>query len=62
MGAPLGKNPQPNTLRSGTLKKCPITQLQHDCEDVLTDGRQSKMMFLAFVVKILLLSVLNQKL
>ncbi|KAG5684851.1 hypothetical protein PVAND_014061 [Polypedilum vanderplanki] len=41
VGAPLGKNPQPNTNRSGTLKKCPITQEQDDCEDVLTDGRQN---------------------
>ncbi|XP_070506868.1 integrin alpha-PS1 isoform X2 [Chironomus tepperi] len=41
VGAPLGKNPQPNTKRSGTLMRCPITQNQDDCEDVLTDGRQS---------------------
>lgn len=42
VGAPLGKNPQPNTTRSGTLKKCPITQEQQDCEDVITDGRLSE--------------------
>lgn len=46
VGAPLGKNPQPNTTRSGTLMKCPITQNQDDCTDVLTDGRQSKINFL----------------
>lgn len=42
MGAPLGQNPQPNTNKTGTLKKCPITQNQMDCEDVITDGRYSK--------------------
>lgn len=42
MGAPLGQNPQPNTTQSGTLKRCPITQNQDDCEDVLTDGRLSE--------------------
>ncbi|CRK96534.1 CLUMA_CG009900, isoform A, partial [Clunio marinus] len=39
VGAPLGQNPQPNTTQSGTLKRCPVTQNQFDCEDVLTDGR-----------------------
>lgn len=45
VGAPLGQNPQPNTTQTGTLKRCPITQKQSDCEDVLTDGRYSKFLF-----------------
>lgn len=46
VGAPLGRNPQPQTNRTGTLKKCPMTQRQSDCEDVFTDGRLSE--FTAF--------------
>lgn len=42
VGAPLGQNPQPNTTQTGTLKRCPITQKQMDCEDVITDGRYSE--------------------
>lgn len=42
VGAPLGKNLQPNTTRSGALFKCPITQQLDDCVQVPTDGRRSK--------------------
>ncbi|XP_055302350.1 integrin alpha-PS1 isoform X2 [Sitodiplosis mosellana] len=40
VGAPLGKNLQPKTNRSGALFKCPITQNPNDCSQVITDGRR----------------------
>lgn len=42
VGAPLGKNLQPKTNRSGALFKCPITQNPNDCTQVITDGRRCK--------------------
>lgn len=42
MGAPLGKNLQPQTNRSGALWKCPITAETDDCTQVITDGRRCK--------------------
>lgn len=46
VGAPLGQNLQPSTNRSGALFKCPITQDDDDCEQVITDGRRSKCRYL----------------
>ncbi|XP_037089062.1 integrin alpha-PS1-like isoform X3 [Pollicipes pollicipes] len=40
VGAPLGKNLQPQTERSGALWKCPLTTLSSDCVQVATDGRR----------------------
>ncbi|XP_055371581.1 integrin alpha-PS1 [Condylostylus longicornis] len=40
VGAPLGKNLQPQTYKSGALYRCPITQESHDCEQIITDGRK----------------------
>lgn len=51
VGAPLGRNPQPNTNRSGTLKRCPVSQNQYDCQDVLTDGRLSECAKIFFAEK-----------
>ena len=42
VGAPLDKNLQPNTSRSGALWKCPLTTRHDDCEQVITDGQRSK--------------------
>lgn len=59
VGAPLGKNLQPNTKRSGALFKCPITANQKDCEQVITDiGDAGKFpsvhsMFILFDIHIL---------
>ncbi|XP_055910132.1 integrin alpha-PS1 isoform X2 [Eupeodes corollae] len=41
VGAPLGKNLQPQSNHSGALFKCPITQSRNDCEQIITDGRRS---------------------
>ncbi|XP_075155333.1 multiple edematous wings isoform X2 [Haematobia irritans] len=41
VGAPLDKNLQPGTNKTGALYKCPITQNFDDCEQVITDGRRS---------------------
>ncbi|XP_013118414.2 integrin alpha-PS1 isoform X1 [Stomoxys calcitrans] len=41
VGAPLDKNLQPGTNKTGALYKCPITQNFNDCEQVITDGRRS---------------------
>lgn len=41
VGAPLGQNLQPSSNRSGSLFKCPITQLSNDCEQLKTDGRRT---------------------
>ena len=38
VGAPLGKNLQPNTEKSGALWKCPLSTRQDDCQQVETDG------------------------
>ncbi|XP_065163300.1 integrin alpha-PS1 isoform X3 [Atheta coriaria] len=40
VGAPLGNNLQPDTVRSGALFKCPISTLTKDCKQVETDGRR----------------------
>ncbi|XP_044758500.1 integrin alpha-PS1 isoform X1 [Coccinella septempunctata] len=41
VGAPLGKNLQPKTNRSGALFKCPMTQDdRYDCVQVETDGKR----------------------
>lgn len=41
VGAPVDKNLQPGTNRSGALHKCPVSTLLDDCEQVITDGRRS---------------------
>ncbi|XP_014242194.1 integrin alpha-PS1 isoform X1 [Cimex lectularius] len=38
VGAPLDKNLQPQTNRSGALWQCPLTNKQNDCSQVYTDG------------------------
>ncbi|XP_055683424.1 integrin alpha-PS1 isoform X1 [Lutzomyia longipalpis] len=40
VGAPLGQNLQPGTNHSGALYKCPITQNNNDCSQIITDGRR----------------------
>lgn len=42
VGAPLGQNLQPQTNRSGALFKCPLTGLETDCVQVVTDGKRGK--------------------
>jgi hypothetical protein len=42
VGAPVGKNLQPETNRSGALFKCPITTWTSDCEQIFTDGARGK--------------------
>uniref|UniRef100_A0A1Y1N3Z4 Integrin alpha-2 domain-containing protein n=1 Tax=Photinus pyralis TaxID=7054 RepID=A0A1Y1N3Z4_PHOPY len=44
VGAPLGKNLQPNTNFSGALFKCPLDDFksQTDCIQVPTDGNRRK--------------------
>ncbi|KAG7208526.1 hypothetical protein KM043_014745 [Ampulex compressa] len=41
VGAPIGKNIQPGTNRSGALWQCPLTTNMTDCTQVITDGRLS---------------------
>uniref|UniRef100_A0A8D8TCM0 Integrin alpha-PS1 n=1 Tax=Cacopsylla melanoneura TaxID=428564 RepID=A0A8D8TCM0_9HEMI len=41
IGAPLDKNIQPNTSKSGALWKCPLTTKINDCEQVVTDGKRT---------------------
>jgi len=43
VGAPLGKNLQPGTNHSGALYRCPVTTNYSDCEQVVTDGKRSKL-------------------
>lgn len=43
VGAPLGKNLQPGTNHSGALYRCPVTTNFYDCEQVVTDGKRSKL-------------------
>ncbi|XP_066254673.1 integrin alpha-PS1 isoform X1 [Euwallacea similis] len=38
VGAPLGQNLQPGTNLSGALFKCPISNYDQDCEQIVTDG------------------------
>ncbi|XP_015438656.1 PREDICTED: integrin alpha-PS1 [Dufourea novaeangliae] len=42
IGAPLGQNSQPRTNRSGALWQCPLTTLERDCTQVITDGRSTE--------------------
>uniref|UniRef100_A0A8D8TAD1 Integrin alpha-PS1 n=1 Tax=Cacopsylla melanoneura TaxID=428564 RepID=A0A8D8TAD1_9HEMI len=42
IGAPLDKNIQPNTSKSGALWKCPLTTKINDCEQVVTDGKRKQ--------------------
>ena len=42
VGAPIDKNLQPGTNRSGALYRCPVSTRLDDCEQVITDGRRSK--------------------
>jgi hypothetical protein len=44
VGAPLGKNLQPGTNHSGALYRCPVTTNYDDCEQVVTDGKRSKLL------------------
>ncbi|XP_058799124.1 integrin alpha-PS1 isoform X2 [Phymastichus coffea] len=39
VGAPLDQNRQPGTNHSGALWMCPMTSDEHDCEQLITDGR-----------------------
>ncbi|KOB77704.1 Integrin alpha 1 [Operophtera brumata] len=41
VGAPLGKNLQPNTTKSGALWKCALSPQTGDCQQIITDGRRS---------------------
>ncbi|XP_059052225.1 integrin alpha-PS1 isoform X2 [Achroia grisella] len=41
VGAPLGKNLQPNITKSGALFKCGLTSADWDCEQVITDGKSN---------------------
>ncbi|KAJ0176589.1 hypothetical protein K1T71_007768 [Dendrolimus kikuchii] len=41
VGAPLGKNLQPNTTRSGALWKCGLNTNVQDCEQIITDGKRT---------------------
>jgi len=43
VGAPLDQNLQPGTNRSGALWKCPLTSRHDDCQQVVTDGKRSKL-------------------
>lgn len=52
VGAPLGKNLQPNTTKSGALWKCPLDPQTGDCEQIITDGRRSESTALYFITKI----------
>ncbi|XP_065200143.1 integrin alpha-PS1 isoform X2 [Planococcus citri] len=40
VGAPLDKNLQPQTTKSGALWRCPLTNDRNDCIQVITDGRR----------------------
>ncbi|KYB25676.1 integrin alpha-PS1 isoform X2 [Tribolium castaneum] len=40
VGAPLGRNLQPFTNRSGALYKCPMSRRDNDCEQIETDGKR----------------------
>uniref|UniRef100_A0A146L1L1 Integrin alpha-PS1 n=1 Tax=Lygus hesperus TaxID=30085 RepID=A0A146L1L1_LYGHE len=40
VGAPLDQNAQPQTNRSGALWRCPLTTLNYDCQQVITDGKR----------------------
>ncbi|XP_044253788.1 integrin alpha-PS1 isoform X2 [Tribolium madens] len=40
VGAPLGRNLQPSTNRSGALYKCPVSKRDNDCEQIETDGKR----------------------
>lgn len=41
VGAPLGQNLQPGTNHSGALWRCPLTTVQRDCVQVITDGKRT---------------------
>jgi len=46
VGAPLDQNLQPGTNHSGALWKCTLTSYHNDCQQVVTDGKRSKLIVL----------------